>query len=178
MSNMDDHLDRYRIRLNKLGEEMKTITKFYQFDQNNSGGHFIVNENLCNIVVIEAESPEQANEKAKDLGIYFYGTTEGSDCPCCGDRWYKASNSDGNTLNWFNTSEVNVSGCSKEELSPQFADRIELDAKKVVVNNIEEYYQIMADMWSWTSPAVRICFMDGTVKEIYSNKIKYFYEEF
>ena len=60
-------------------------TKFYIFDQNNSGGYW--DKVLGYVVIIEAETPEKANEKAEEIGIYFDGVETGEDCPCCGDRW-------------------------------------------------------------------------------------------
>lgn len=160
---------------------MRKITKFYEFRQNNSGGSFDVDDILCHIVVIEAESAEQANAIAKDLGIYFNGTEDETDCPCCGDRWSEVDEFDGEDLDSFTSSDVFISKYSRDKISPQFIDRIEpnlyseyrdLDEEKVVVNNIEEYYQLKADMWGWTSPDVRIYYMNGTIKEIYPNKTK------
>lgn len=66
---------------------MKKSTYFYTFYQNNSGGYFVRNDNVCEIVIIEAENAEQANEIASNIGIYFNGTIFGFDCSCCGDRW-------------------------------------------------------------------------------------------
>lgn len=60
------------------------------YEQNNSGGSFILNDNLRKIVFIEAESPEAANIKAQSIGIYFDGVSEGKDCKCCGNRWERA----------------------------------------------------------------------------------------
>lgn len=65
---------------------------FYDFGQNNSGGRFIVNDKVTVSVFIEADSPEEANQKAQDIGIYFFGTVSGKDCECCGDRWGYALN--------------------------------------------------------------------------------------
>lgn len=78
---------------------MKT-TKFYTFRQNNSGRSFIESEKegIGVIVIIEAESSEKANERAKDIGIYFDGCESGNDCPCCGDRWYEVSKYDGEEI--------------------------------------------------------------------------------
>lgn len=59
--------------------------KFYEFPQNNTGGTW--DRILGYVVIIEAENPEKANEKAEEIGIYFDGTKYGRDCPCCGDRW-------------------------------------------------------------------------------------------
>lgn len=60
---------------------------FYEFHQNNSGGSFDVTETVTHYVIIEADSPKEANLKAKDIGIYFNGVEDGFDCSCCGDRW-------------------------------------------------------------------------------------------
>ncbi len=68
---------------------------FYTFHQNNSGGSFVEDDNLKNMVIIEAADANEANEKAKNLGIYFDGVIDERDCDCCGDRWYPASESDG-----------------------------------------------------------------------------------
>jgi hypothetical protein len=62
---------------------------FFEFNQNNSGGGFDFDEDagITHIVIIEADSAEEANSKAESIGLYFDG--EG-DCSCCGDRWYEA----------------------------------------------------------------------------------------
>lgn len=63
---------------------------FYEYRQNNSGGGFDFDGNagISVHVIIEADSASEANDKAEEIGLYFDG--EG-DCPCCGDRWYPAS---------------------------------------------------------------------------------------
>ena len=68
---------------------------FYAYDQNNSGGGFIVNDDVTYNVIIEADSADEANAKAEDVGIYFDGCETGDDCPCCGDRWYAAWRDEG-----------------------------------------------------------------------------------
>lgn len=68
--------------------------KVYRFSQNNSGGIFIINDNVCPIVYITAETAEEANKKAEAIGIYFDGVEAEKDCPCCGDRWYRVSEDD------------------------------------------------------------------------------------
>lgn len=67
----------------------KIETKFYNFCQNNSGGHFAVDENVAHNVWIEAASMREAIAKAEELGIYFNGCASGQDCNCCGDRWHE-----------------------------------------------------------------------------------------
>ena len=70
---------------------------FYHFSQNNSGGSFVFDERqgLTHHVIIEAHSADEANSRGEALGMYFDG--EG-DCPCCGDRWYPVSESDGDEV--------------------------------------------------------------------------------
>ena len=60
---------------------------FYAYHQNNSGGNFIINDKLEEIVVIEENSIENANKKAIAIGIYFNGVKNNRDCECCGNRW-------------------------------------------------------------------------------------------
>ena len=43
---------------------------------------------------------------------------------------------------------------------------------KIKVDSIEQYAQIMANLYGWTKPDCRIFYKDGTVKEIFSTKIK------
>ena len=73
------------------------MNKFYHFRQTNSGGKFVVNENLNVHVIIEARNAEQANTLAESLGIYFNGCEDNYnyDCQCCGDRWSPVSEYDG-----------------------------------------------------------------------------------
>ena len=72
-------------------------TKFYCFSQNNSGGFFINDDEngICEYVIIEAESGDDANERAEKIGLYFDGVLDGEDCGCCGDRWYRAYDEEG-----------------------------------------------------------------------------------
>ena len=65
--------------------------KLYRFLQNNSFGEF----KGLHCVFIEAESAEEANELFLKKGIgYFDGVEKGVDCPCCGDRWERATKVD------------------------------------------------------------------------------------
>lgn len=43
---------------------------WYCFDQNNSGGYFDVDDKVCHRLFIEAESFDDAVEKAEELGCY------------------------------------------------------------------------------------------------------------
>lgn len=64
------------------------ITKFYTFNQNNSGGHFDYDPEtgVGYRVAIEATNAKDALRRAEDIGIYFNGCETGMDCPCCGDQ--------------------------------------------------------------------------------------------
>lgn len=64
--------------------------KFWTYYQNNSGGCNVVNDRVAKFVFIEAESAEDADNRAEEIGIYFNGCETGRDCDCCGDRWDRA----------------------------------------------------------------------------------------
>jgi hypothetical protein len=67
--------------------------KWFRFSQNNSGGSFVVNENVCEEVFIQATSAREAISKAEEF-------CDNSDsCSCCGDRWgLWVDDSDGHDL--------------------------------------------------------------------------------
>jgi hypothetical protein len=69
---------------------------FFNFYQNNSGGSFKIDavRGISYVVVIEADSADEANERAEEIGLYFHGVQDGRDCDCCGDRWARASEHD------------------------------------------------------------------------------------
>lgn len=69
-------------------------TKFFMFAQNNSGGSFDIDDQVCEKVIIEANDADEANAIAESHGIYFDGVSKGMDCDCCGDRWRQADNYD------------------------------------------------------------------------------------
>lgn len=64
---------------------------FFHYNQNNSGGSFVIDDDIGigPHVWIEANSQEKATAKALSLGIYFNGVEDDRDCACCGDRWYE-----------------------------------------------------------------------------------------
>lgn len=64
---------------------------FYTYRQNNSGGFFIIDDEVNVYVIIEAASAAEADSIAQDKGIYFDGCESGMDCSCCGDRWIPAT---------------------------------------------------------------------------------------
>lgn len=57
--------------------------KWFHFDQNNSGGYFIVNDVVAEDVFIQEASAEEASQRAVKL---FEPYSEY--CECCGERWY------------------------------------------------------------------------------------------
>lgn len=70
-----------------------TITvdlKWFRFSQNNSGGYFVENENVCEEVFVQARNAAEAIAKAETF-------CDNSDsCRCCGDRWsFWVEDSDG-----------------------------------------------------------------------------------
>ena len=68
---------------------------FYTYRQNNSGGGFVVNDDVTLVVIFQADNSADANYRAQGVGIYFDGVDKGIDCGCCGDRWAEAWSDDG-----------------------------------------------------------------------------------
>lgn len=56
---------------------------WYTYNQNNSGGHFVEDENQGPIVSIQATSSQAAWAKAEEMFDFGY-------CECCGERWYNS----------------------------------------------------------------------------------------
>lgn len=73
---------------------------FFMWNQNNSGGHFVVDDDLTWQAVIESDDYQQAEIYALGIGVYYDGVDSGHDCSCCGDRWYEGKELDtgGQTL--------------------------------------------------------------------------------
>ena len=161
---------------------------FYLFEQNNSGGSFVVNDKLCHRLFIEADSEYEAVEKAEELGCYWDGVAYGLDCSCCGDRWCK------DWLRPVNVEKYSTEGYevsvydgiyynTKEEWNKRYGMYAILEeptyqqtftsrryAGKIKFDNIEEYAQFLANEYGWTIPDVRFFYKDGTVTEIFSNR--------
>jgi len=139
--------------------------KFYMFDQNNSGGHFIVNDEVCHRVIIEADNKNEAIKKAEELGIYFNGCEEGIDCSCCGDRWYEPY--DELTFPFEYGNIKHMYGESIEDLQEIYKVIID-EERNIFFNDIETYCQYLADKFGFTKPDARIYYKDETVKEIFT----------
>lgn len=126
--------------------------EWYEFDQNNSGGSFIQNDDVANRVLIQAASVKEANVKAEDIGIYFDGCRYGRDCDCCGDRWDEAYRAMGS----FVTYGSYQSGYPKTEHA-----------------NVRDYAQAVADNDMWADeakPSVIVYYADGTVERFFTTK--------
>ena len=121
-------------------------TKFYEFNQNNSGGFFDVDSDVCHRLFIEATNAEQANRIAQDLGVYFDGCDDGQDCSCCGDRWYECDESDSIDL-----------------------EKASISYKKEFAT-IADYAQLLADNWGYTTPDARVFHLSGERTEITKKK--------
>ena len=56
--------------------------KWFRFSQNNSGGYFLVNEEVAEDVYVQAKNAEHAADRA---AVIFFPYREF--CECCGERW-------------------------------------------------------------------------------------------
>lgn len=57
--------------------------KYFTYNQNNSGGYFIRNDEVADYVIIQASSAKEADEKMSDISY-----DHDSYCQCCGERWW------------------------------------------------------------------------------------------
>lgn len=160
---------------------------FYEFNQNNTGGSFVVDDKLCHKIIIEANSEKEAIAKAEVLGCYWDGVSEGYDCPCCGDRWYDSPSI-------IELSEYQQKGYPAYQYSNIYSEKEwfknygKLKRKEepklrknrsfgnfgteIYFDSIEDYCQLMANMYGWTIPDIRIYYANGNVSEIFSEKLK------
>lgn len=85
---------------------------FYKFHQNNSGGQCF---KPAYNVFIEADSADEANRRAEVEGIlYFDGVMQDRDCRCCGDRWWRASESSSDKFDSKEKAEASIYDWVKE----------------------------------------------------------------
>ncbi len=125
---------------------MTLDTGWYEYYQNNSGGIFEYSDEVSNYVLIEASSVDEANSKAKSIGIYFNGIGDkGIDCVCCGDRWHEQYEA----MTEFTTCQLH-SG----------------DSEVTTHADVKGYAQALADNDTWANgkPAVIVYFADGSVE--------------
>lgn len=159
-------------------------TKFYEFTQNNSGGHFDVDENVCHRVVIEAINADHARSIFEPMI-----EDQNSSCPCCGDRWCSYSPDEIDTeqyrekglsvgvyshyenpeKRWFdlygNFPIIEEPKWVKKSYAKEFEG-------KIYFETIEQYLQYLANTYGWTTPDCRIHYLDGTKKEIFKKEIQ------
>lgn len=57
--------------------------KWFEIDQNNSGGYYIENDVVGSKLFVQAPSAEEANAIAAELTEPY-----SEYCECCGERWY------------------------------------------------------------------------------------------
>lgn len=162
---------------------------WYEFNQNNSGGSFVVNDKLCHRLFIETETFSEAVLKAEELGCYWNGVAEGRDCPCCGDRWSKWGD-DPVELEKFNTEGYSVGvfdgiySNAEAEWNKRYGNFVIIEAPewkqkysfkeycgKIKFRDIEEYAQFIANEYGFTVPDIRLYYDNGAVKEIFSSKL-------
>lgn len=151
------------------------------FNQNNSGGSFDVDDDVCHRVVIEAADEKQA------ISIFEPMIENQSDsCPCCGNRWYinpdlidlahwkekgytatiYKHGSHIDTEQKWRTKYETFSRLCQPSWGKSFAGFDEYGAP-LFFNTIEEYSQFMANAYGWTSPDVIIHYLDGSKKQIF-----------
>lgn len=155
------------------------MSKFYKFEQNNSGGSFDVTDTLCHRLFIEANTTLDAIQKAEDLGCYWDGVSDGRDCECCGDRWYCSSSDDGMEFPYKYGAFI---AKEADELANEFGLTTEIATDKskiygkrntyVIFETPEKFAQYLANYYGWTSPDARVFHLDGTINEIYKQNGK------
>ena len=82
---------------------MNSDLQLFQFSQNNSGGRFVVTDNVAHDVFVQAHSVDDANAKAKALGLFDLPF-----CDCCGPRFSPCFGSFKGDLTDLSRNEVSV----------------------------------------------------------------------
>lgn len=155
--------------------------KFFEFAQNNSGGHFDVDDNVCHRIIIEAKDVAEALEIRAPMLL-----NQTRSCPCCGDRWsdytdeveidrFKTEGRKVTVYNHYAEPEslwVKKYGSYEVLEKPEWRNRYgsEIFEGKIAFRSIDEYCQFMADEYPWTVPDVRLFLKDGTIKEFYTRE--------
>lgn len=135
----------------KRQPEKQKQSLFYHYSQKNSFGTFDKNaeDGIGTDVIIEAYSAQDANKRAKKIGIYFNGVNKGIDCPCCGDRWYKAYDGEGTispTINGNALDEIKRRDYRKEAYIHYIDGRIECYKFKLSEKDRLKAEQMQADL--------------------------------
>ena len=159
---------------------------YYEFNQNNTGGSFEVNDKLTHRVIVQADSEDEAYSIAESMGVYFNGVDKGLDCECCGDRWYGCDeinieeiNKKGYTLSVYSTKiddwhkRYGYLKILEEPVYEKTSWGIEQIKGKIIFNGVDDYVQFLSNEYGWCEPEARIFYKDGNVKEFFkSNKQK------
>ena len=160
----------------KMKERKPEKMNFYEFNQNNSGGHMDYNDKLTHRVFIEAEDYRSANSIAEDLGIYFNGVDNGSDCECCGDRWYEGTElTFPHQTGSFNDEEAKaivnkVGGTIVPTKYKSTRKEVRFD---IVFETVEDYAKYMANQWNYfknDKAEARVFYKNGDILEVYTDK--------
>lgn len=166
-------------------------TNFYIFKQTNSAGYFVVDDNVCNRVVIEAIDEEHAKNIISPMI-----KNQCNECSCCADRW-QIDCPDIIDLDYIKkvgyevdkyclTGDLEVKDSIEKEWfkyygkypilkSPSWipANFVSLNLFKgsIYFRTIEEFCQFLANEFDWvrTTPDTRIHYLDGTKKEIFAD---------
>lgn len=164
---------------------MNKESKFYRFDQNDSGGNFVVNELVCHRVIIEAMSEEEALAKFKPMI-----ENQSASCPCCGDRWgidyadeitldkWRKEGYPVNVYSHYPNPEerwFTLYGEFPRLVEPQWSVNragVREFVGKIYFDSVKQYCQYLANDFGWTTPDVRIYYLNGSVKEIFSKRVK------
>lgn len=138
---------------------------FFEYDQNNSGGSFVINAQVANKVFIEATSLQEANKKAFEIGIYFDGVSIGSDCGCCGDRWHEPYEDLKFPYRYgtLNLEDVKKSGYDYKPTNwiAYGQKEAEKDKYDLIFKNVKEYAKyLMQDRW-FGNKVIIIYYKDG-----------------
>jgi hypothetical protein len=76
----------------KVKTTIEVDLKWFTFRQNNSGGSFAVDDQVAEVVCIQARNASEAIRKAEEV----CGPSGEDWCGCCGERWsYWISDEDG-----------------------------------------------------------------------------------
>jgi hypothetical protein len=161
---------------------LNLTTKFFEFDQNNSGGFFDIDDNVTHRVIIEAKSEEEAIEIFKPMI-----EDQSYSCECCGDRWslwtreielesYKEKGYPASVYThykdyegrWFklygNLPRKSEPTLIKQSWGTEFKGEIYFES-------IEQYAQFMANAYGFSSPQdpdIKIHYLNGTIKNIFT----------
>ncbi|WP_333577831.1 DUF7296 family protein [Sphingobacterium sp.] len=158
-------------------------TKLFEFTQNNSGGSFDVDENVCHRVVIEAVDKNHAMALLEPMVEH-----QSYSCSCCGDRWspcygeeldiakYKEEGLLISIYTHYKDYEQRwhtLFGDLPRKTDPTVIKRSWGDEFGTLIFFEDEiqYLQYLANQYGWTTPDVRIHYLDGSKKEIFKVEI-------